>query len=106
MLLRRPLPAALAAAASLAAAAALAAVAAPPISALPIPAPLPADACATFSNQGQGRTGGDGTQACVGAGLSFMGPSTDATTVIGPTIISPAVVGLTIVAGGNVAIAP
>jgi hypothetical protein len=105
MLLRRPLPAALAAA-SLAAAAALAAVAAPPISALPIPATLPADVCAVSSTQGQGRTAGDATEACVGAGLSFTGPSTDVFTVIGPTIISPAVVGTTIVAGGNVAIAP
>lgn len=74
--------------------------------ALPVGATLPVGGCNTTSVEGQGRTGGNATQSCVGAGLSFIGPSSSVSTVIGPTIISPAAVGTTIVSGGNVAIGP
>jgi hypothetical protein len=42
----------------------------------------------------------------VGAGLSFIGPSSNVSTVIGPTIITAGFAGTSIVAGGNVAIGP
>lgn len=59
------------------------------------------------AGENQGRTGGNDIEACVGAGLSFIGPATgQIATVIGPTIISPAVVGGTIVSAGNVAVGP
>jgi hypothetical protein len=62
---------------------------------------------AAVANEGQARTGGTSTQACVGAGLSFIGPQIgQVATVIGPTIITPAFVGVSIVSGGNVAIGP
>ena len=77
-----------------------------PIGALSVPVNLPTGACGTTSIEGQGRTGGSAAQACVGAGLSFIGPSSNVSTVIGPTIITPAFVGTSIVSGGNVAIGP
>jgi hypothetical protein len=60
------------------------------------------------AGQGQGGTGGTTSQHCLGAGLSFTGPSIgQIATVIGPTIISPAVVGASIVvSGGNGAAGP
>jgi hypothetical protein len=76
--------------------------------ALSIPTGIPAGACTTITgNEGQGRTGGNDNQVCLGAGLSFIGPSTgQIATVIGPTIISPAFVGNVIVSAGNVAVGP
>jgi hypothetical protein len=59
------------------------------------------------AGENQGRTGGNDIEACVGAGLSFIGPSIgQIATVIGPTTISPAVVGGSIVSAGNVAVGP
>jgi hypothetical protein len=44
-------------------------------------------------------------QQCLGAGLSFVGPSIgQIATVIGPTIIGPAVVGTSIQSAGNAAV--
>jgi hypothetical protein len=58
-------------------------------------------------NEGQGRTGGNDTQVCMGSGLSFIGPSVgQIATVIGPTIISPAVVGTSVVSAGNATVGP
>jgi hypothetical protein len=71
-----------------------------------IPVSLPAGACVTSTNEGQGRTGGNANQSCVGAGLSFIGPSSSVSTVIGPTIITAAFVGTSIVSGGNVNVGP
>ena len=77
------------------------------IGAVPAAVDFPAGVCATVSTEGQGRTGGNANQACTSAGgLSFIGPSTAISNVIGPTIITPAFVGTSIVAGGNVAIGP
>jgi hypothetical protein len=78
----------------------------PSIGALSVPVSLPAGACVTSTNEGQGRTGGNANQSCVGAGLSFIGPSSSVSTVIGPTIITASFVGTSIVSGGNVAIGP
>jgi hypothetical protein len=59
------------------------------------------------AGENQGRTGGNDIEACVGAGLSFIGPTIgQIATVIGPTTISPAVVGGSIVSAGNVAVVP
>jgi hypothetical protein len=77
-----------------------------PIGGLSIPVSLPVGACGTSTVEFQGRTGGSTTQACVGAGLSFVGPSSSVSSVVGPTIITPAFVGTSIVSGGNVAIGP
>jgi hypothetical protein len=103
MLLRRPLLTALAVSAVLG-------VGAPAAGALPVGIPagigIPAGGCVTSTIDGQGRTAGIANQACVGAGLSFIGPSTALSTVIGPTIITPAFTGVSIVSGGNVAIGP
>jgi hypothetical protein len=76
--------------------------------ALSIPAGIPAGACSTpTGNEGQGRTGGTDIYSCVGAGLSFIGPSIgQISSVIGPTIMSPGFVGTVIVSGGNVAVGP
>jgi hypothetical protein len=76
-----------------------------------VPAALPAgvlaDGCGTSGTvDGQGRTGGNLTNACTLGGLSFVGPSTSISNVVGPTIISPVFVGYSVVAGGNVAIGP
>jgi hypothetical protein len=78
-----------------------------PTAALSVPN-VAAGACTTATgNEGQGRTGGNDNQVCLGAGLSFIGPSIgQISTVIGPTIITPAFVGTSIVAGGNVAVGP
>jgi len=58
-------------------------------------------------NEGQGRTGGNDYQVCMGTGLSFIGPSVgQIATVVGPTIIGPAFVGTSVVSAGNVAIGP
>ena len=44
--------------------------------------------------EGQGGTGGTTAQACLGAGVSYVGPAIgQIATVIGPTIISPGFVG-------------
>jgi hypothetical protein len=57
--------------------------------------------------EGQGRTGGNDIYACIGAGLSFVGPSVGMiSTVMGPTIISPGFAGSVIVSGGNVNVGP
>jgi hypothetical protein len=57
--------------------------------------------------EGQGRTGGNDIYACIGAGLSFVGPSIGLiSTVMGPTIISPGFAGSVIVSGGNVNVGP
>jgi hypothetical protein len=77
-----------------------------PIGGLSIPANLSAGACGASTLEGQGRTGGSTDQVCIGAGLSFIGPSSSVSTVVGPTIITPAFVGTSIVSGGNVAIGP
>jgi hypothetical protein len=64
-------------------------------------------ACVTAPAEGQGRTGGNDIEVCMGTGLAFVGPASgQVATVIGPTIISPAVVGGTIVSAGNVAVGP
>jgi hypothetical protein len=111
---RRALIAALAATAALA-------VGAPAASASPVPTAfgrfagmpmgvpsvpgdiLAAGGCVTATSDVLGRTGGINIQSC---GLSFIGPATQISTVIGPTIITPAFVGSSIVAGGNVAVGP
>jgi hypothetical protein len=117
MPLRTPLIAALAATAALAVgapAAGAGTVRIPPafarfhparIAARSIPGDAAAGPCGiATTNEGQSRTGGTSTQACVGAGPSFIGPEVGQNaTVIGPT---PAVAGVSIVAGGNVAIGP
>jgi hypothetical protein len=52
--------------------------------------------------EGQGGTGGTSGQACLGAGLSFIGPSIgQIASVVGPTIIGPAFVGNMVVSAGN-----
>jgi hypothetical protein len=63
-------------------------------------------ACGTpTGGEGQGGTGGTAAQACLGAGLSFIGPAIgQIATVIGPTIIGPAVVGTSIVSAGDAAV--
>ena len=117
MLLRTPIAAALAAAALAAGAPAAGASTAPtdyfsiptafvgfqgtPIGALSVPGNVPAGGCVTSTIDGQGRTGGTATQACVAGGLSFIGPSSAVSTVIGPTIITASFVGTSIVSGGN-----
>jgi hypothetical protein len=115
MLLRTQLVAALAAAVALAVGAPAAGASIAPaypfslptgIGGLSTPISLPAGSCVTSTNEFQGRTGGSAAQACVGAGLSFIGPSSQVSTVIGPTIITGAFVGTSIVAAGNVAIGP
>jgi hypothetical protein len=79
-----------------------------PYPAAPIPATGVPGACGNaVVGEAQGRTGGNDIEACVGAGLSFVGPSIgQIATVIGPTTISPAVVGGSIVSAGNVAVGP
>jgi hypothetical protein len=67
------------------------------------PGSVPAGACVTSPIEGQGRTGGVAIQTC---GLSFIGPISTVSTVIGPTIITGAFTGSSIVSGGNVAIGP
>jgi hypothetical protein len=104
MLLRTPLLAALAVSAVLG-------VGAPAAGAIPLGTagaiPLAVPACVTATTEGQGRVGGVANQSCVGAGgLSFIGPSSAISTVIGPTIITPAFTGVVVVSGGNVAIGP
>jgi hypothetical protein len=77
--------------------------------ALSTPVGLPAGgACTTPTGvEGQGRTGGTDIYSCMGAGLSFVGPSIGLiSTVIGPTIISPGFAGSVIVSGGNVNVGP
>ncbi|MEA2293292.1 MAG: hypothetical protein QOE86_931 [Solirubrobacteraceae bacterium] len=110
--LRRPLTALLAATAALAAGApAASASAAPafagfqtmPIGAGSFPGSFPAGACSSSSADGQGPTGGVEIHAC---GLTFIGPITQVTTVMGPTIIAASFVGSSIVSGGNVAVGP
>jgi hypothetical protein len=95
MLLRMPLIAALAAIVVLAARAPVAGASS-----------IPTAGCVSSGLDWQGRVGGNTNQACVGAGLSFVGPSSAISMVVGPTIITPAFVGTSIVAGGNVAIGP
>jgi hypothetical protein len=71
--------------------------------------PAVAGACGTPTGaEGQGGTGGTSAQACLGAGLSFIGPQVgQIASVIGPTIISPGFVGNNIVvAAGNGAAGP
>jgi hypothetical protein len=122
--LRKPLIVALAATAALAVAPAAHASAAPayhfPVptafagfqgvpGALPTAVALPVGSpCSTATGvEGQGRTGGNDIYSCMGAGLSFVGPSTGlVSTVIGPTIISPGFAGSVIVSGGNVNVGP
>lgn len=65
----------------------------------------PVGACADATS-GQGRGSGNSIHACVVGGLSFIGPSSNVSSVVGPTIVTPSFVGTSIVAGGNVAIGP
>jgi hypothetical protein len=118
MLLRTPVVAALAATAALAVGAPAAGAITTPIDpfsiptafagigGLPAPANVLAGPCGASTIEGQGRTGGSDAQVCLGAGLSFIGPTSSISTVVGPTIITPAFVGTSIVSGGNVAIGP
>jgi hypothetical protein len=63
--------------------------------------------CGTISNEGQGRASGNEASVCSGIGaLTFIGPSTALSSVVGPTIISPGFVGTVITATGNVAVTP
>jgi hypothetical protein len=77
-----------------------------PIGGVATPIGIPAGGCPTTSIEGQGRTGGNAIQSCVVGGLSFIGPASNVSTVVGPTIIAASFVGTPIVAGGNVAIGP
>jgi hypothetical protein len=110
MLLRRPHFAVLVVSAVLAVSAVLG-VGAPAASAIPLgtlgatPVAIPSGGCIT-STIGQGRAGGATNQSCLGAGLSFIGPSSQVSTVIGPTIITPAFTGIAITSAGSVAIGP
>jgi hypothetical protein len=118
MLLRRPLIAALAAAAALAVGAPAANASTVPKYHFSVPAAYqfslpvavaagtPMGPCAAIGPEGQlqDRTGGTDIQSC--GVLSFVGPSSSVSTVIGPTIISPSFVGSAIVAGGNVIAGP
>jgi hypothetical protein len=58
--------------------------------------------------EGQGPPGSIEDKVCMGAGLSFIGPSIgQIATVIGPTTIGPAFIGTSVAtAGGNVAVGP
>jgi hypothetical protein len=67
---------------------------------LALPVGVPSGGCNTASAEGQARTGGVDILSC---GANFIGPVTQISTVMGPTIISP-YVGSSIVAGGNVSI--
>jgi hypothetical protein len=53
--------------------------------------------------EGAGPAGGNNYTVC-GGGLTFVGPNTAISNVIGPTIISPGFAGSVIVASGNVII--
>jgi hypothetical protein len=76
--------------------------------ALSTPIGIPAGSCTEPTGvEGQGRVGGNDIFTCMGAGLSFIGPSLgQVSTVIGPTIISPGFAGNVIVSGGNVNVGP
>jgi hypothetical protein len=68
------------------------------------PVSVPPGSCSTFVGaEGQGRTGGVEVSAC---GTSFIGPITQISNVMGPTIITGSFAGSSIVSGGNVAIGP
>jgi hypothetical protein len=73
-----------------------------------LPGGVAAGACGlTIVGQGQGGNGNTHSQACLGAGLSFIGPSIgQIATVIGPTIIGPAFVGNSVVSAGSVGVGP
>jgi hypothetical protein len=107
--LRRPLIAVLAATAALAVGAP-AASAAPAFGSFPLGTPIdavsfpgPASACPTNDAYGQGPTGGVDVHSC---GLAFIGPISQISTVMGPTIITASFVGTSIVSAGSVAITP
>ena len=53
---------------------------------------------------GQGPAGTNNQTVCNWGGLTFVGPSTAITSVVGPTIISPGFVGTIITTVGNVGI--
>jgi hypothetical protein len=75
-----------------------------PISAPSFPVSVPTGACSVApAVEGQGRTGGVDIQAC---GTNFIGPVTQISSVMGPTIITGSFTGSSIVSGGNVAINP
>ena len=80
-----------------------------PFGALPLGAggasPITSGACDTTRvTEGQAGTGDATNQVCMGAGLSFIGPSIgQVATVMGPTIIGPAVIGTLIVSAGDAA---
>jgi hypothetical protein len=66
-------------------------------------------ACNTqIGAEGQGPPGSIEDKACLGAGLSFIGPSVgQIVAVVGPTTIGPAFVGTSVLAAGaNVAMGP
>jgi hypothetical protein len=81
-----------------------------PVSTIPLGLPGAGNAVAgpcgrPSGAEGQGSTGEVTNQQCLGAGLSFVGPSIgQIATVIGPTIIGPAVVGTSIQSAGNAAV--
>jgi hypothetical protein len=109
MSVRRPILVMLVTAASLAGAAPVASAAIDPF-ATAVPAGVgnastALGPCSTARGpEGLGSTGAVEPSACVGAGLSFIGPSIgQIATVIGPTIIGPAVIGTLIVSGGAAA---
>jgi hypothetical protein len=55
--------------------------------------------------EGQASTGGTSNQACLGAGLSFVGPSVgQVASVTGPTIIGPVFIGTSVVSAGSAAV--
>jgi hypothetical protein len=63
--------------------------------------------CGEATAEGQGSTGHVAISACLGSGLSFIGPSIgQISTVIGPTIIGPATIGVSVQSAGDVAIVP
>ncbi|MDX6686187.1 MAG: hypothetical protein QOF86_2315 [Baekduia sp.] len=66
-------------------------------------------ACNTqIGAEGQGPPGSIEDKVCMGAGLSFIGPSIgQIASVVGPTTIGPAFIGTSVAsAGGNVVIGP
>ena len=66
----------------------------------------PGGSCgSSVGEEGGGLTGGNNYTVC-GGGLTFVGPNTAISNVIGPTIISPGFAGSVIVASGNVVIGP
>jgi hypothetical protein len=65
-------------------------------------APVGTGPCAAVSTEGQGPTGENPTQICVGSGLVLVAPAVgQIASVIGPTIIGPAVIGTLVSSAGS-----